>query len=209
MILSHPHPDHMNGLLHLVDRFEVGALWTSGDDGENPVYHRLIDGARRRGVALPPPAPLSRDGLRLQPVGPFWGDEIAAPPGLSANDASLVVRLEYGGQSLLFAGDIEEAGEAELVARGRLGVPVRADLLKVPHHGSRTSSSDELLEAVRPALAVMSLGRQNRFRFPAPEVVARYEAAGVRLLRTDLHGAVTVTVAPAGALDVRCERPCP
>jgi competence protein ComEC len=85
---------------------------------------------------------------------------------------------------------------------------VRADVLKVPHHGSRTSSSDELLEAVAPRLAVMSLGWRNQFHFPAPEVVARYATAGAGVLRTDRDGAVTVTVAPGGVLTVRCERGC-
>ena len=68
----------------------------------------------------------------------------------------------------------------------------------MPHHGSRTSSSPELLEAVAPALAVISLGWRNQFRFPAPEVLARYQARGARVLRTDRDGAITVTIAPDG-----------
>lgn len=82
-------------------------------------------------------------------------------------------------------------------------------MLKVPHHGSRTSSSDDLLDAVQPELAVMSLGWRNQFHFPAPEVLARYAARGARTLRTDRDGAVTVTIAPGGALSVACERGCP
>ena len=81
-------------------------------------------------------------------------------------------------------------------------------MLKVPHHGSRTSSSDELLDAVAPRLAVISLGWRNQFHFPAPEVLARYAARGARTLRTDRDGAVTVTIAPSGALAVTCERGC-
>src|SRR6185369_3677811 len=89
------------------------------------------------------------------------------------------------------------------------GDPVAADVLKVPHHGSRTSSTPELVAAVAPQLAVMSLGWRNHFHFPAAEVVARYEAAGARVLRTDRDGAVTVTIDPDGALNVTCERGCP
>ena len=81
-----------------------------------------------------------------------------------------------------------------------------ADVLKVPHHGSRTSSSDELLDAVAPRVAVMSLGWRNQFHFPAQEVVARYAARGIRTLRTDRDGAVTVAIAADGRLDVQCAR---
>jgi competence protein ComEC len=79
----------------------------------------------------------------------------------------------------------------------------------VPHHGSRTSSSPELIAAVAPALAVISLGWQNRFRFPSAEVLARYAARGTRVLRTDRDGAVTVTVEPGGRVSVACTRGCP
>ena len=82
-------------------------------------------------------------------------------------------------------------------------------MLKVPHHGSRTSSSPELVDAVAPALAVISLGWRNQFHFPAPEVVARYAARGTRVLRTDRDGAISVAISPAGDLTVRCARGCP
>jgi competence protein ComEC len=151
--------------------------------------------------------------LLLQPLGPFVGDErgewIGPPRGLSVNDASLVVRAAVSGRALLFAGDLEADGEGELAGRAALGEAVAADVLKVPHHGSRTSSTPELIGAVAPAVAVISLGWHNRFHFPAPEVVARYEAAGARVLRTDRDGAVTVTIDPDGALAVSCERGCP
>jgi competence protein ComEC len=80
--------------------------------------------------------------------------------------------------------------------------------LKVPHHGSRTSSSAELLDAVRPGLAVISLGWKNRFNFPSPEVLGRYRARQVRVLRTDRDGAVTVRVTPQGELATTCAREC-
>jgi competence protein ComEC len=127
---------------------------------------------------------------------------------MSVNDASLVLRLAYGGRAVLFPGDLEGAGEGELVGRGSVGQAINADVLKVPHHGSRTSSSAELLDATQPTLAIASLGWQNRFHFPARPVLDRYAARGVRLLRTDLHGAVTVTISGAGALSVQCQRGC-
>ena len=96
--------------------------------------------------------------------------------------------------------DLEAEGEAALVAQG---ATLRADVIKVPHHGSRTSSTAALIGAVRPRVAVVSCGRGNRFGFPAREVVARWAAAGVDLLRTDLHGAVVVRLEPGGRLHVQ------
>ncbi len=209
VVLSHPHPDHMEGLFAVLSRFEVGALWAVGDEQSDRGYKALRDLARHRGVAVPEPAPLAWRGLSLVPLGPWLGDRIAHPPGTSVNDASLVVRASYAGRSVLFAGDLEADGEAELVGRGALGLAVASDVLKVPHHGSRTSSSPELLDASRPRLAVISLGRHNRFRFPRPEVLSRYAERGIQVLRTDQAGAITVTIGPAGELSTTCARSCP
>jgi competence protein ComEC len=121
-----------------------------------------------------------------------------ADPVRSVNDNSLVITVERAGRCVLFTGDIEEEGEALLVAAG-LG---RCDVVKVPHHGSPTSSSPALVAATQPSLAVISLGRGNRFGFPAPAVVARWEAAGAQVVRTDTAGAVTVSIDRAGTLRV-------
>lgn len=206
--LSHPHPDHMNGLARVLRRFEVGALWTSGDGGRNPEYGRLLELARARGVDLPVPRRSALGPVAVTPCGPFVGDRIGAPPGLGVNDSSLSLRVAYAGRSLLFAGDLEADGEAELAARSTIGLPVASEVLKVPHHGSRTSSTPELLDAVAPRLAVFSLGRGNRFHFPNPGVVRRYRERGIDVLRTDLCGAVTVVVHADGAMEATPMRDC-
>ena len=195
----------------------MGALWTSGDDGHNPEYAHLLALARAGRVPTPTPAPAPLGSARLEPLGPWVasaeadatgrrGEVIGPPPGLSVNDASLVLRLSFAGRAVLFPGDLEADGEGELVGRAALGQAVAADVLKVPHHGSRTSSSGELIAAVHPALAVISLGWRNRFHFPAPVVLARYAAAGAAVLRTDRDGAVTVTIAPDGRVTAVHER---
>jgi competence protein ComEC len=208
LVLSHPHPDHMNGLHHLLDRFEVRALWTAGDGGGNPEYDRLIARARARGVDLPEPRSHARGPLTIEARGPLLDGAVRTPPGVSVNDASLVVRLGFAGRWFLFTGDIEEQGEAELVGAATPGSPLNSDVLKVPHHGSRTSSSDDLLDAVAPQVAIASLGRRNRFGFPRAEVLARYASRGIELLRTDLHGAVMVQVTARGDMQATCARSC-
>jgi competence protein ComEC len=113
---------------------------------------------------------------------------------LSSNEASLVLRVAWGSTSVLLAADIEREGERQLVHHGGL----RSTVLKVPHHGSRTSSGAPLLGAVEPAVAVFSVGRHNRYGFPHAEVEARYRERGVCMLRTDVHGAVVLHASPAG-----------
>jgi competence protein ComEC len=192
--LSHPHPDHLSGLVSVASELPVEQLATGPLPAELPLpvarEHRVL----RSGDLL------ERAGVRFRALGP--------PPGAEAwseNDASLVLRVEHGRVAILLLGDVEQEGEAALLAGG---APLAAQVVKVPHHGSRTSSSSDLVAATRPQVAVISLGRRNRFDFPAPEVVARWEAAGARVLRTD-DGAVRflsdgerIWQAPAeGALD--------
>jgi competence protein ComEC len=209
VVLSHPHPDHLNGLLRVLDRFPVRMLWTSGDTGQNPRYAELLQRARAQGTAISVPTGFTTlAGLHVAPGGPWLGDAIGPPPGLSTNDASLVVRFDYAGRSLLFPGDIGVDGEAELVARAGLGQVVRGDFVKVPHHGSRRSSSDEFIDVVSPELGIISTGMYNNFHLPSPVTLARYRERRIPLLRTDLNGAVTVIVDPNGHYSTTCERGC-
>jgi len=203
LVLSHPHPDHANGLAALVDAFDVGEVWTNGAESTQPGTVRLLEAASRRGVPVRPPRRLELAGARLEPLGPrAYDGRLGLDEALSENDNSIVLELSFAGRRVLFPGDAEREAEARLVAAG---LP-RVDVLKVPHHGSRTSSSAALLAATRPSLAVASLGERNRFHFPHPEVVARYDAAQIPLYRTDCDGAVTVTISPHGELAIATAR---
>jgi competence protein ComEC len=208
VVLSHPHPDHLNGLLRVLARFEVGRVWTSGDDGHNPKYRELLALAHQHAVATSVPTGFERSGMHIEPLGPWVGDVVGPPPGLDANNASLVLRASYAGHAVLFTGDIGVDGEAELVARGEAGLAIASDVVKVPHHGSRMSSGDEFLAAAQPALAVVSVGKHNTFHLPSPVTLARYAARGVTMRRTDLEGAITVAVDAQGQVSVTCVRGC-
>jgi competence protein ComEC len=118
-------------------------------------------------------------------------------PGHDPNDNSLVLRVDFAGRSLLFAGDIEGHAEEKLVGQG---APLRADVLKVPHHGSRTSSSERLLHAVQPQLAVISAGAWNPFAHPHPEVRARLRRHARRVVELAEHGGAVLSISAAGKI---------
>ena len=128
-------------------------------------------------------------------------DSLLLDASEAANDYSAVFRLSYGTFSALFLGDVSTAVEDALVARH--GRELDVDLLKVAHHGSGTSTGAALLSQTTPALALVPVGRRNRYRHPNPQVISRLEAAGVRVLRTDLDGSITVKITARGRIAAR------
>ncbi|RMH42537.1 MAG: DNA internalization-related competence protein ComEC/Rec2 [Deltaproteobacteria bacterium] len=196
VVLSHPHPDHVAGLAALRGRVDIGEVWTARDAD----YRDALRGLR----VVHPPLGVARQraGASLEVLAPRYEQPVArADPVCGDNDNSLVVRLSYGGARVLFAGDIEDEGEQLVAARG----DVRADVVKVPHHGSRTSSTPAFVDAVGARHAVISCGRANRFGFPAREVVDRWAASGARVWRTDRDGTVAFRLDAAGAHPIEPE----
>ena len=112
------------------------------------------------------------------------------PKAISDNDHSIVLRIVYGSRSFLFTGDIERSAEAEMTS---LGGTLSADLVKVPHHGSRTSSTSNLIEAIGAEYAVISVGRSSPFVHPHPDVVERWQIAGAKVLTTGEKGMISVS----------------
>lgn len=191
-VLSHPHPDHYLGLASALPGLDVGEFWDTGQgesEGAGPEYHALLADLRNRGVPIIRP-----NGLCEKPQR--FGEatlEVLAPcpepvPFINANDNSFVFRVSLGSRAALLTGDAEHAAEEALV-RGR-GEALRADFLKVGHHGSRTSSTPAFLAAVGARDAVISCGIRNRFGHPHPQALESLKNAGLRIFRTDLVGSV-------------------
>ncbi|HEY2109136.1 MAG TPA: DNA internalization-related competence protein ComEC/Rec2 [Candidatus Acidoferrales bacterium] len=186
LALTHAHHDHLDGLHSVIQNFRVEELWI-GRDEETHAFEDLLKEARERGVRIVHEVSGSKfdwDGVTgdvLWPADP-------TPVNEASNDDSLVLRLEDGSVRFLLAGDIQKKVEQRLV---REDAEMTADFLKVPHHGSKTSSTPDFVAAVAPKVAVVSAGEANPFGHPAPGTVERYEQAGVKLLRTDRDGAVT------------------
>ena len=186
---THADADHSGGLAAVLRRFTVREVWENGRWGpghedvvaaleRSGAARRIVSGRQRiwRGEALL---------TILNPPGP--GQPEPATPG--ENDHSLVLRLDWRGVSILLTGDLTANGE-EMLVNDR--APLAATVLKVAHHGSRTSTTEPFVNASRPLLAVVSVGARNPFRHPVPEVLARLALAGARVYRTDRDGAVIV-----------------
>ncbi len=184
---THLHEDHAEGLPAVIDNFRPAELWL-GVEAATPLLEALRQAARRNGTRIVPLSAgreLRYGGARIEVLSPEAGAGGHAPE----NDDSLVLRLTHGVRSVLLTGDAGRLIEARLIERGgELG----ADVLKVAHHGSRSSTSGPFLEQVRPCFAIISAGFENAFRNPHPDTLERLAAGGAQVFRTDLDGLVSV-----------------
>jgi len=207
VVLSHPHPDHFIGLASALDQLQIGEFWDTGQgeaEGAGPVYAELMRTLRARGVPIRGPRelcgqPRSFGDAQVSVLGPCP----SFTPHRGANDNSFVLSVAYGQRHFLFTGDAEGEEESELI---RAHAPeLRADYLKVGHHGSRTSTSETFLSLVAPAVATLSCGVRNRFGHPHSSTVERLAAHDVVALRLDRSGSVEVS-SDGTSLSVRATR---
>ena len=197
VVLTHPHEDHVAGLVRVLERYRVGRVFEPGMHGSGPGWHAwdaaLVDGPRR--AALAAGASLRLDEVTLTALWPPAGVPLEpAATGRGINDTSIVLLGEANGRRFLLTGDAEDDVDPALVARGLPPL----DVLKVAHHGSATATSAALLDATRPALALISVGAGNDYGHPAPATLDRIRTAGARILRTDQAGSIAVDLRADG-----------
>jgi competence protein ComEC len=200
MIVSHPHADHIGGAASVLSRVPTALLLDGGYAQGSSVYEGLLARARDEGVAWRAArtgTAITIDGVALTVLAP---DSSEIANAADANAASVVVMAEYRGAKVLLTGDAEKNVEERLV--GRFGPALRADILKVGHHGSSTSSTSGLLAVVKPRLALISVGAGNRYGHPSPDVLGALQSSGAHVLRTDEDGSIVVTLDGSDELQV-------
>ena len=195
VVLTHPQRDHLTGLLAVLRRYQVGAVIESGLPQKSEDYiewRRLVAEKGIPSISLTAGGSIRLRGADVEVLHPgVHGVEAA---GDNPNLASLVLQVTANGHSVLLTGDIEAGAERALL---RYRPKLASDVLKVAHHGSKTSTSQSFLDAVAPQVAVISVGADNPFGHPSQEVLARFRCTPV--LRTDLHGTITLSIGPSSA----------
>ena len=184
VIATHPHADHIGGMDGVLDEFDVGTFYMPDVQSNTRTFESMLDSLEtsdakvikaEAGVVV-----CEEDNLKIQLIAPTedYYDEI--------NDYSAVVKLTYGETDFLFMGDAEKYAENKITA------DVSADVLKVGHHGSDTSSGEKFLKRVNPSCAVISAGRDNDYGHPHREVIDRLNKRNIKIFRTDLLGTVVI-----------------
>ena len=190
VILTHPHADHLDGLIAVLDRYQVGVVIESGVNhsiAEYELWRRKVkERGIRRIVAVRGGIVHLGGGARLDilaPDRPYDAESVR-----NIHEAVVVLRVTFASSTALLMADAEAPRERELLASG---IDIRSEVLKVGHHGSKTSTAEIFLRAVQPRLAAISAGARNRYGHPTQEVLDRLAAAGVRIFRTDRDGTIT------------------
>ena len=186
MVASHPHADHIGGLVQVMQSLDVGEIWTSGVPHTTYIYESFLDTIETQRVRYHE----ATTGTHIA-VGDLQLEVIYLNPNTAdLNDTSLVLRLAFGEVSFLFTGDAEALAEREMIQT----VPehLQATILKVGHHGSYTSSTPAFLAAVRPEIAVYSAGIDNTYGHPHEEAITNLLNSGATIYGTDTHGTVVI-----------------
>lgn len=182
LVATHPHADHIGGMLTLIEHYDIGQVLMPDKKVQSAVYKNLMDAISSRGIPVTEAYAgyeFSLGNARCTVVSPD------ADADKDANNESVVILLDFYDSEFLFTGDMEKWAENEVLDAHYY---VDADVLKVAHHGSSTSSSQAFLDAVTPEYAVISCGRDNKYGHPHPETLERLEAAGAKIYRTDEAG---------------------
>ena len=189
IVITHPHLDHYGGLVDILDNYKIGFEMDSGNDNPESkgfdIYARKLEEEKEKRI-------FAKKGMRVNLDEGLYLDillPVINKKGMSAHDEMVVARLVYGNNSFLLTGDMEDNLESFLLS---FGGSIKSDVLKVGHHGSKTSTSEKFLGLVNPGLAIISAGKNNKYGHPHQEVTERLAKFEIPALRTDKKGTITI-----------------
>lgn len=200
VILTHPHKDHVFGLIDVLKRYNVGKIILPKVDFESPFYEEFLSIVREKNIPIE--YLTFGDEIKISDFAEFEflspqenhekeefnaENESFGAKGQDLNDSSLVSKFIFGDNAILFTGDAGENIEKQITAKG---YNLKSDVLKVGHHGSKYSSSEEFLKSVAPEYAVIQVGAKNKYGHPTEQTLDRFSAIGAKILRNDLDGDV-------------------
>lgn len=189
IMLTHPHEDHLNGLIEVLKNYKVGAVLESGNSGKTSAYNEFQKIIKEKNI----PLFLTKQGMKLD-IDNGAELNILLPvlniPQGGIHDQMVVGKLTYGNNSFMLTGDMEQNLEDYLVSVQKENL--KSDVLKTGHHGSRTSTSKEFLGWVSPEYAVISAGTKNKYSHPHKEILERLERFGIKIFRTDENGTIVI-----------------
>jgi len=204
LVITHPHSDHIGGLPAVLESFGVSRVLDTGCPHGSQTYKAVLATIQARKIdyrlACDLRKPSVCGNVTFEVLWPPPEYQPAGEEGL--NDGSIVLRVEYGGIGVLLAGDIQKDAEGKLLASGHV---LESAVLKVAHHGSESGTSNELLQLVKPAYAVISVGADNSYGHPSRSVLDRLAAIGAQVYRTDEQGAIAI-ITDGKTVQVRSER---
>ncbi len=188
IVLTHPQLDHVGGLSYLLEKIRTNEVWKNKDEGNSFVYKRfenLIKGKNIQQKTQLQDMLIEANDVKVAAI-----NNIDENQRTSINDNSVVLKISSKGYSFLFTGDIENRAQDGLVK----GADLKSNVIKVPHHGGKSSFNDGFIKAVSPEFAVISVGYQNRYKHPSPEQIEAYEKIGAKIFRTDMDGAILMNI---------------
>lgn len=183
---THPHEDHIGSLDAIINHFDVDAVYMPKIMHTSKTFEDVLDAVANKGLKIKSPSPgdtIDFNGLEIEVLGPQREYK-------DFNNNSIVLKVNAGETAFLFTGDAEETAEKDIL---QAGYDLQADVLKVGHHGSSTSSSQAFLQAVKPKYAVISVGVGNSYHHPEEEALQRLQSIGAEIYRTDLQGNIVCT----------------
>ncbi len=190
IILSHPESDHLNGLIYILQNFKVHTFIKNADARETEAYKKLMETCKKKNIRIWEPSERG-EALYLGETAVIFLETADHYASGDLNNNSLVFRISYKRFSMLFPGDILSAREKNLAGKNALNL--YSKILLSPHHGSSSSNTEIFLDKVMPKSVIISCGRNNRYKFPHPDVLKRYNDMGIHIFRTDRDGAVFIS----------------